>query len=72
MISNSQPMTKNRSADAGRPDASAPLAETKVSVLPEVRRKRMLRLLSIAVFLVFFQGYMVAPLLPHLSRRLAP
>jgi predicted MFS family arabinose efflux permease len=27
----------------------------------------MLRLLSIAVFLVFFQGYMVAPLLPHLG-----
>ena len=35
--------------------------------LSDARRSRMLKLLCIAIFLVFFQGYMVAPLLPHLA-----
>lgn len=36
--------------------------------LSEARRSRMLKILCIAIFLVFFQGYMVAPLLPHLAK----
>jgi len=30
-------------------------------------RERLLRVLSAATFLIFFQAYMVAPLIPHLS-----
>ena len=33
----------------------------------EVKRERLLRLLSWATFLIFFQAYMVAPLIPRLS-----
>jgi len=33
----------------------------------ERRRERLLRILSVATFLIFFQGYMVAPMLPHLA-----
>ena len=34
---------------------------------PEDRRERLLWVLSVATFLIFFQAYMVAPLIPHLS-----
>ena len=37
------------------------------SVEIEVKRERLLRLLSWATFLIFFQAYMVAPLIPRLS-----
>jgi predicted MFS family arabinose efflux permease len=33
----------------------------------EDQRERLLRVLSAATFLIFFQAYMVAPLIPHLS-----
>lgn len=33
----------------------------------EDTRERLLRILSAATFLIFFQAYMVAPLIPHLS-----
>jgi MFS family permease len=33
----------------------------------ERRRERLLRILSAATFLIFFQAYMVAPLIPRLS-----
>jgi len=33
----------------------------------EVRRERLLRIISAATFLIFFQAYMVAPLIPRLS-----
>jgi predicted MFS family arabinose efflux permease len=33
----------------------------------EDTRERLLRVLSAATFLIFFQAYMVAPLIPHLS-----
>ncbi len=34
---------------------------------PSVERERLLRVLSLATFLIFFQAYMVAPLIPRLS-----
>jgi predicted MFS family arabinose efflux permease len=40
----------------------------KLLELSDARRGRMLKTLSVAIFLVFFQGYMVAPLLPHLAK----
>lgn len=33
-----------------------------------VRRERLLRMLSLAAFIIFFQAFMVAPLIPELSR----
>jgi hypothetical protein len=33
----------------------------------EFRRERLLKVLSAATFLIFFQAYMVAPLIPRLS-----
>jgi len=33
----------------------------------EARREQLLRILSAATFLIFFQAYMVAPLIPRLS-----
>ncbi len=33
----------------------------------EGQRERLLRMLSAATFLIFFQAYMVAPLIPRLS-----
>ncbi len=36
-------------------------------VLSEERRERLLRTLSFATFLIFFQAYMIAPLIPRLS-----
>src|SRR5215510_11440762 len=33
----------------------------------EDQRERLLRALSAATFLIFFQAYMVAPLIPHLA-----
>ncbi len=33
-----------------------------------VERERLLRVLAAPTFLIFFQGYMVAPLIPRLSR----
>lgn len=47
---------------------SRPSVKMKSFELSEVRRSRVLKVLCIAVFLVFFQGYMVAPLLPHLAQ----
>ncbi len=37
------------------------------NVEPIVERERLLRVLSLATFLIFFQAYMVAPLIPRLS-----
>ena len=37
-------------------------------VSADVRRERLVRVLAAAAFLIFFQAYMVAPLLPHLAR----
>lgn len=37
------------------------------SSVDEVRRERLIRALSAVTFLIFFQAYMVAPLLPRLS-----
>lgn len=37
----------------------------------EIRRERLLKMLSAATFLIFFQGYMVAPLIPRLSLEFA-
>src|SRR5579875_3312019 len=34
---------------------------------PSVERERLLRMLSLATFLIFFQAYMVAPLIPRLA-----
>jgi predicted MFS family arabinose efflux permease len=34
---------------------------------PSVERERLLRVLSLATFLIFFQAYMVAPLIPRLA-----
>ncbi len=47
-------------------------AEEKKAVAPpdalaEAHRERLVRLLSAATFLIFFQAYMVAPLIPRLS-----
>lgn len=36
----------------------------------ETRRERLVHVLAFAAFLIFFQAYMVAPLLPHLGREL--
>ena len=33
----------------------------------ELRRERLLKVLSAATFLIFFQAYMVAPLIPRLA-----
>ncbi len=33
-----------------------------------LRRERLLRVLSLAAFIIFFQAFMVAPLIPELSR----
>lgn len=37
------------------------------ATLDDVRRERLVRLLAAATFLIFFQAYMVAPLIPRLS-----
>lgn len=34
---------------------------------PEVERERLVRLLAVITFLIFFQAYMVAPMIPRLS-----
>jgi predicted MFS family arabinose efflux permease len=34
---------------------------------PSIERERLLRVLSVATFLIFFQAYMVAPLIPRLA-----
>ncbi len=40
----------------------------ELSVLKsQKQRERLLRVLVAATFLIFFQAYMVAPLIPHLS-----
>jgi MFS family permease len=38
-----------------------------VTSIDEVRRERLIRALSVVTFLIFFQAYMVAPLVPRLS-----
>ena len=48
-----------------RPAAEKPVATS--AALDEVGRERLVRLLSAATFLIFFQAYMVAPLIPRLS-----
>jgi hypothetical protein len=34
------------------------------------QRERLLRVLAFAIFVIFFQGYMVAPIIPLLSSEL--
>lgn len=67
-------VTEQREAD---PDVSEAIPLGKVQTKPrenprmentvEQRRERLLRLLSAATFLIFFQAYMVAPLIPRLA-----
>ena len=54
----------SRATSAG-PAAEKPVAAS--AALDEVRPERLVRLLSAATFLIFFQAYMVAPLIPRLS-----
>ena len=35
--------------------------------ISDPRRQRLLKMLAAATFLIFFQGYMVAPIIPTLS-----
>jgi predicted MFS family arabinose efflux permease len=35
--------------------------------ISETRRERLLKMLAAATFIIFFQGYMVAPIIPTLS-----
>lgn len=43
-------------------------AETSV---PKVERERLVRLLAVITFLIFFQAYMIAPMIPRLSGEFA-
>ncbi|MEO6024198.1 MAG: hypothetical protein ABIP64_14010 [Burkholderiales bacterium] len=36
--------------------------------LPALDRERLFKLLAMATFIIFFQGYMVAPIIPQLWR----
>lgn len=40
--------------------------------LPDIRLERLLRLLAAATFVIFFQAFMVAPILPQLGAALGP
>lgn len=46
------------------PQSTLPVSQ---DVLFEARRERLVRALSFATFVIFFQAYMVAPLIPRLS-----
>lgn len=54
-----------------REASTRPAAENDVvagsASLDQARRERLVRLLAAATFLIFFQAYMVAPLIPRLS-----
>lgn len=57
-------MTPAGSMAAGSP-AREPAASQAIDA--EARRERLLSILAGATFLIFFQAYMVAPLIPRLS-----
>ena len=40
---------------------------TTIDVIGDIRRERLLRLLSAATFIIFFQAFMVAPIIPRLA-----
>ncbi|MCA6112925.1 MFS transporter [Bradyrhizobium cenepequi] len=44
------------------------LQRTASSALDEPQRERLLRTLALATFIIFFQAYMVAPIIPALSK----
>ena len=50
-----------------RPAVDHPLGAGQAATIDEVRRERLVWLLAGATFLIFFQAYMVAPLIPRLS-----
>lgn len=52
---------------SARPAVEKPVAAGPSPALDERRRERLVRLLAGATFLIFFQAYMVAPLIPRLS-----
>ncbi len=45
------------------------MIETNIQSAPDRARERLLRLLALATFIIFFQAYMVAPIIPALSER---
>jgi len=49
------------------PAVETPTGGGPSAALDEGRRERLVRLLAAATFLIFFQAYMVAPLIPRLS-----
>jgi len=52
---------------SARPAVEKLVAAGSSAALDESRRERLVRLLAAATFLIFFQAYMVAPLIPRLS-----
>jgi len=50
-----------------RPAVETPVGAGASEALDESRRERLVRLLAAGTFLIFFQAYMVAPLIPRLS-----